>query len=84
MNVQAAYSHWSTSYDSVANPTRDLDQQVMRRLLDGKRFGHVLELGCGTGKNTPWLAALFMIARPHPSSGLLAQKNKKPLLKMKS
>jgi ubiquinone/menaquinone biosynthesis C-methylase UbiE len=58
MNVQAAYSHWSASYDSVANPTRDLDEWVMRSEFSGQRFARVLELGCGTGKNSALLAGL--------------------------
>jgi ubiquinone/menaquinone biosynthesis C-methylase UbiE len=58
MTVQAAYTSWSASYDSVANPTRDLDAQVMRREFSGQRFAKVLELGCGTGKNSALLAGL--------------------------
>ena len=58
MKVQDAYQHWSASYDIVANPTRDLDAQVMREKFARRRFDRVLELGCGTGKNTPLLAGI--------------------------
>lgn len=54
--VADAYDHWSASYDTDINATRDLDAAVLRRaplLLAQMR---VLELGCGTGKNTEWLA----------------------------
>ncbi len=54
--VREAYSRWARTYDQDPNRTRDLDQQVTRRLLDGRRFNRVLELGCGTGKNTALLA----------------------------
>lgn len=58
MNVQSAYQHWANSYDSVVNPTRDLDARVMREKFANRRFERVLELGCGTGKNTPLLAGI--------------------------
>ncbi|KAF0699481.1 Aste57867_9951 [Aphanomyces stellatus] len=58
MNVQAAYSQWSEIYDTNTNPTRDLEGVVCRDMLAAlPRFKHVLEMGCGTGKNTEWLAA---------------------------
>ncbi len=43
---------WSETYDSDENLTRDLDQTVTRTLLAGLHFDSVLEIGCGTGKNT--------------------------------
>ena len=58
MDVQTAYQRWSASYDNVANPTRDLDAWVMREKFAKSRFARVLELGCGTGKNTPLLAGI--------------------------
>lgn len=56
-SVSAAYDRWAASYDDDRNLTRDLDAAVLREaplLLAGR---DVLELGCGTGKNTEWLAA---------------------------
>jgi ubiquinone/menaquinone biosynthesis C-methylase UbiE len=54
--IARAYDRWSRTYDTDANTTRDLDAEVLRRSsleIDGR---DVLELGCGTGKNTVWLA----------------------------
>ena len=54
--VLAAYENWAPTYDTMPNPTRDLDAQVLRKVLRGRLGGCALELGCGTGKNTLWLA----------------------------
>ncbi|MBF9222071.1 class I SAM-dependent DNA methyltransferase [Hymenobacter ruricola] len=57
MNVQTAYNSWSDTYDTVPNKTRDLEAVAIRQLLADIPLGNVIELGCGTGKNTEWLAA---------------------------
>lgn len=56
--VEHAYDDWAATYDSDRNRTRDLDQQVMQTLLGRLRFDSVLEIGCGTGKNTTLLASI--------------------------
>ncbi len=58
MTVQGSYDRWSASYDQNRNLTRDLDADLTRRSLAGRRFQAVLEIGCGTGKNTPFLAEI--------------------------
>jgi ubiquinone/menaquinone biosynthesis C-methylase UbiE len=55
MNNQEAYNAWSESYDSVKNNTRDVEGFALREMLSAKTFDNVLEIGCGTGKNTLWL-----------------------------
>ncbi len=52
MEIKNAYNEWSGIYDSNINLTRDLDSAVTRSLLANRRFDSILELGCGTGKNT--------------------------------
>jgi ubiquinone/menaquinone biosynthesis C-methylase UbiE len=58
MNIQKAYNEWSTSYDADKNLTRDLDQKVTREALANLHFNSILEIGCGTGKNTAFLAQI--------------------------
>lgn len=58
MKVQQAYEEWATTYDSDRNLTRDIDQQVMQTVLGNRQFARVLEIGCGTGKNTVLLAGI--------------------------
>ena len=55
--VQQAYDRWAASYDDDKNATRDLDAMVVRRAHLPLKDKDVLELGCGTGKNTVHLAA---------------------------
>ena len=56
MSIQDSYNEWSESYDANENLTRDLDQKVTRDALASQHFESILELGCGTGKNTILLA----------------------------
>lgn len=56
-DVSRAYDRWAASYDSDRNLTRDLDARVMREAPLDVAGRDVVELGCGTGKNTEWLAA---------------------------
>jgi len=58
MNIQNAYNEWSDNYDSDENLTRDLDAQITREVLGGRHFQSMLELGCGTGKNTVFFAQI--------------------------
>lgn len=58
MSIQNAYNDWSASYDTDENLTRDLDQKVMRETLENLHFNSILEIGCGTGKNTSFLAQI--------------------------
>jgi ubiquinone/menaquinone biosynthesis C-methylase UbiE len=56
MTIQAAYNNWSTSYDFDHNLTRDLDCYVTEKTLAPGPYQSILEIGCGTGKNTTLLA----------------------------
>ena len=58
MSIQSAYDHWSSTYDHDRNLTRDLDQVTMRKVFADARYRNILELGCGTGKNTVLLAEI--------------------------
>jgi ubiquinone/menaquinone biosynthesis C-methylase UbiE len=56
MGIKESYNRWSINYDTVPNKTRDAEAVVLRDLLSNVNFSSVIELGCGTGKNTQWLA----------------------------
>ncbi len=55
MSVEKAYNSWAKTYDDVENKTRDLEELAARTKLQDQ-YNHILELGCGTGKNTSWLS----------------------------
>ena len=55
MNVEQAYNAWAATYDSVLNKTRDLEARAIRTILHEAQVPKIVELGCGTGKNTEWL-----------------------------
>ncbi|MBN8592071.1 MAG: class I SAM-dependent methyltransferase [Anaerolineae bacterium] len=77
--IRDAYTAWSTIYDLDHNSTRDLDHIVVQQILGPNRYGTILELGCGTGKNS---ALLRQISQQHYafdfSPGMLAQARSKP------
>jgi ubiquinone/menaquinone biosynthesis C-methylase UbiE len=54
MNNQQAYNSWSQTYDTVENKTRDLEAKALRESISGENLD-ILEIGCGTGKNTEFL-----------------------------
>ena len=55
MSIEQSYNQWVSQYDTNVNRTRDLDQKATIETLGKFAFNQVLELGCGTGKNTQWL-----------------------------
>lgn len=55
MSIEKAYNIWADQYDSNENKTRDLDAKATIKTLNKFDFSKVIELGCGTGKNTNYL-----------------------------
>ena len=53
--IKDDYNTWAHQYDNNINTTRDLDKTVTKKSLSKIDFFKVLELGCGSGKNTEWL-----------------------------
>lgn len=78
MSIQQAYSDWSATYDSDPNRTRDLDAEIVRKRLGGLHRRSILELGCGSGKNTAFLVGLCdkLVALDF-SEGMLVQARAK-------
>lgn len=56
METREAYNNWAGTYDTDINRTRDLEGESLRLVLKDLAVNNILEIGCGTGKNTDWLA----------------------------
>jgi ubiquinone/menaquinone biosynthesis C-methylase UbiE len=56
MSTRQLYDQWAATYDEVENKTRDLEKMAGQQVLKPLTPDSVIELGCGTGKNTSWLA----------------------------
>ena len=56
-SIRDAYDQWASQYDRDDNATRDLNAEVLREQSFLHPDDDVLEIGCGTGLNTQWLAA---------------------------
>lgn len=76
MSVQAAYDNWSITYDADQNLTRDLDQIVTKEILMRKRCKSVVEIGCGTGKNTLLLSQIAQTVYAVDFSAAMIEKAK--------
>lgn len=73
-DIAAAYSHWSHTYETTENLTRDMAARVIRQQLSDLRDRDVLEIGCGTGLNTRHLAGVSRsVLAVDFSAGMLAQ-----------
>ena len=77
MDNQQAYNSWSKTYDTVENKTRDLEARALRESISGGNL-NILEIGCGTGKNTEFLQtkAKYLIGADF-SAEMLAQAKAK-------
>lgn len=78
MGIEKSYNSWAEQYDTNENKTRDLDRKVTIETLSKYDFKNVLELGCGTGKNTEWLItkAKFIIGLDFSEEMLNKARNK--------
>ena len=78
MSVQQHYNQWSSTYDEVENKTRDLEKQAGQQVLPAVSYSAILELGCGTGKNTEWLREKAeRLVAVDLSEGMLAKAKEK-------
>ena len=54
--VRDGYDRWASVYDHDANPLPALEEPHVRAALGAIWGRDVLDLGCGTGRHTAWLA----------------------------
>jgi len=55
-SVRSGYDRWAVIYDREANPLIAIEEPVVREALGEVAGLSVLDLGCGTGRHSVWLA----------------------------
>ena len=76
--VRDGYDRWARVYDHDANPLPALEDPRVREALGDVRDRDVLDLGCGTGRHTAWLAAAgARVTAVDFSDGMLEQARRK-------
>jgi SAM-dependent methyltransferase len=58
MTTREGYAGWAPFYDEPGNLLIDLEEPVVREILDGLPLGVALDAACGTGRHTVYLASL--------------------------
>jgi ubiquinone/menaquinone biosynthesis C-methylase UbiE len=78
-SVRHGYDRWAAVYEHDANPLPALEAPVVRAAVGGVRGLTVLDLGCGTGRHTVWLAeAGAFVTAVDFSEGMLTEARRKP------
>lgn len=72
--IASAYDRWAETYDTDRNRTRELAAAALRQSSLKLADRNVIEIGCGTGNNTLWIAerAASVLAMDF-SEGMLRQ-----------
>ena len=58
ITTEEGYARWAPFYDEPGNQLLDIEQPVVREILDGLPVGVALDAACGTGRHSAYLAAL--------------------------
>jgi malonyl-CoA O-methyltransferase len=78
-SVRGGYDRWAVVYDHDANPLQALEEPLVRQATGDARGLAVLDLGCGTGRHSLWLAAAgATVTAVDFSEGMLAEARGKP------
>ncbi|HQY87777.1 MAG TPA: class I SAM-dependent methyltransferase [Tepidisphaeraceae bacterium] len=78
-SVRTGYDRWASIYDHEENPLQALEGPAVRAALGELRDLHALDLGCGTGRHSLWLAANgARVTALDFSAGMMAEAKSKP------
>ncbi len=78
-SIRAGYDRWATVYEADGNPLQGLEEPLFRAAVGDPCGRAVLDLGCGTGRHSLWLAANGAnVTALDFSAGMLAEAAAKP------
>jgi ubiquinone/menaquinone biosynthesis C-methylase UbiE len=58
IETREGYARWAAFYDEPGNELIDLEQPVVREILEGLPVGVAVDAACGTGRHATYLASL--------------------------
>jgi SAM-dependent methyltransferase len=58
ITTREGYDRWAPFYDEPGNHLLDIEQPIVREILDSLPVGVALDAACGTGRHTAYLASL--------------------------
>ena len=77
--IQHGYDRWAEIYDQEENPLIGLEEPVVHEALGVVARLEVLDLGCGTGRHSLWLAAAgASVTAVDFSAGMMEKARAKP------
>ena len=79
VDIRTGYDRWASVYEVDGNPLQGLEEPLFRAAVGDPRGLAVLDLGCGTGRHSLWLAAKGAhVTAVDFSAGMLAEARAKP------
>jgi ubiquinone/menaquinone biosynthesis C-methylase UbiE len=58
ITIREGYAEWAPRYDEPGNMLLELEQPIVREILDSLPVGVALDAACGTGRHSAYLASL--------------------------
>jgi ubiquinone/menaquinone biosynthesis C-methylase UbiE len=78
ISTRDGYDRWAPSYDGQSNQLLEIEQPIVRAILDGLPAGVALDAACGTGRHASYLASLgHRVIGVDSSPGMLALAREK-------
>jgi ubiquinone/menaquinone biosynthesis C-methylase UbiE len=78
VSTREGYDSWAPWYDEQPNQLLEIEQPIVREILDGLPIGVALDAACGTGRHAAYLAQLgHTVIGVDSSPGMLARARQK-------
>src|SRR5829696_6104215 len=78
ISTREGYDSWASWYDDQPNQLLEIEQPIVREILDRVPVGVALDAACGTGRHAAYLASLgHTVIGVDSSPGMLARAREK-------